>query len=84
MPQTLRTDPDAGRVSVSCQVSDIEFVWQLAAVRAGTSITVTVTLPEAEAQRMPLQRAVITTSLGRLTALAADHAAAASTSRSSS
>jgi len=70
MPQQLRVDQANERVTVSCQVSDIEFVWQLSEAGPGTSITVTVSLPESEAGRLDGQRQVIRESLGRLTAIA--------------
>lgn len=70
MPQRLRTDRSHGRVVVSCQVSDIDFVWQLAEDGDGTLINVRVVLPEAEARREADQRAAITDSLRRLSTLA--------------
>jgi hypothetical protein len=56
MPQQLRTDRAAARVTISCQVSDID---------------VRVELPEAEAHRVSTQRAAIGRSLRRLAELAA-------------
>jgi uncharacterized protein YndB with AHSA1/START domain len=70
MPQKLRVDQAGGRVTVSCQVSDIDVVWQLAEASVGTSISVNVTLPESEAHRLDGQHQVIEESLRRLTALA--------------
>lgn len=70
MPQQLDTDRAHGRVTVSCQVSDIEFVWQLAESRSGTAIDVTVDIPAAEADRFNAQQRDITESLHRLAALA--------------
>ena len=70
MPQKLQADQANERVTVSCQVSDIDFVWQLAEAGAGTSIHVNVSLPEREARRLDGQRQVIKESLRRLTALA--------------
>jgi len=55
---------------MSCQVSDIDFAWQLAEVADGTAITVRVELPEAEAHRLDGQRELITTSLAALADLA--------------
>jgi uncharacterized protein YndB with AHSA1/START domain len=69
MPQKLRVDRANERVTVSCQVSDIGVVWQLAEAGTGTSITVTVSLPEREAHRLDGQRQAIQESLHRLTAL---------------
>ncbi|HEU5353614.1 MAG TPA: SRPBCC family protein [Actinocrinis sp.] len=70
MPQKLRTDRVNGRVTVSCQVSDISFVWQLAEAGAGTSIQVRVSLPEREAHRLDGQQRDIKESLARLAVLA--------------
>src|SRR5215470_11839517 len=52
MPQELRVDEANARVTISCQVSDIDFVWQLAEAGTGTSVSVDVTLPEREADRL--------------------------------
>jgi uncharacterized protein YndB with AHSA1/START domain len=70
MPQKLRVEEAAERVTISCQVSDIDVVWQLAEAGAGTSVSVNVTLPEREAHRLDGQYQVISESLRRLTALA--------------
>jgi uncharacterized protein YndB with AHSA1/START domain len=70
MPHKLRVDQVSERVTISCQVSDVEFVWQLAEAGPGTSINVNVSLPEREAHRLDGQRQVISDSLRRLTALA--------------
>ena len=70
MPQKLRADQANERVTVSCQVSDIEFTWQLSESGGGTSIHVTASLPESEAHRLDGQHEVIQESLRRLTALA--------------
>ena len=70
MPQKLRADQANERVTVSCQVSDIEFTWQLSESGGGTSIHVTASLPENEAHRLDGQHQVIEQSLRRLTALA--------------
>ena len=70
MPQKLRVDQANERVTVSCQVSDIEVTWQLAEAGDGTSIHVAASLPESEAHRLDGQHQVIEESLCRLTALA--------------
>jgi uncharacterized protein YndB with AHSA1/START domain len=70
MPQKLRVDQVNDRVTVSCQVSDIDVVWQLAESGPGTAIQVTVSLPEQEAHRLDGQHQVIEASLRRLSALA--------------
>ena len=70
MPQLLRTDHATGRVTISCQVSDIDVTWQLAEAGASTAITVRVDLPPAEAHGLPDQRELIGASLPCLAALA--------------
>jgi uncharacterized protein YndB with AHSA1/START domain len=70
MPQQLRTDRTAGRVTVSCQVSDIDVTWQLAEAGDGTAISVRVELPPEEAHRLTGQRELIGASLASLAALA--------------
>lgn len=70
MPQKLRVEQAHERVTVSCQVSDIDVVWQLAESGTGTSIQVNVILPEREAHRLDGQHQVIAESLRRLTAIA--------------
>lgn len=70
MPQQLRTDRAAGKVTISCQVSDIDVTWQLDEAADGTAITVRVELPEVEAHRLIGQHDLITTSLATLVGLA--------------
>ena len=70
MPQKLRVEEASERVTISCQVSDIDIVWQLGEAGAGTSINVNVILPEREAHRLDGQHQVISESLRCLTALA--------------
>jgi uncharacterized protein YndB with AHSA1/START domain len=70
MPQKLRVDQASDRVTISCQVSDIEIVWQLAEAGEDTAINVNVSLPEREARRLDGQHEVFAESLRRLTALA--------------
>ena len=70
MPQKLRVEEAGERVTISCQVSDIDIGWQLGEAGAGTSINVNVILPEREAHRLDGQHQVISESLRRLTALA--------------
>lgn len=70
LPQRLRVDEVGDQVTVSCQVFDIEVVWQLAEADTGTSITVNVSVPEREAGQLDWQHDVIEESLRRLTALA--------------
>ncbi len=70
MPQKLRVDDANDRVTISCQLRDIDFVWQLAEAGPGTSINVNVSLPEREAHRLGGQQRAIQESLRRLAALA--------------
>ena len=72
MPQEVRTERADRRVTVSCQVSDLVFEWQLdEQPGGGTKIAVHVEIPEAEAHRLDDQRAAIHGSLVRLADLAA-------------
>jgi hypothetical protein len=66
MPQKLQVDQANERVTTSCQVSDIEIVWQFAEAGTGTSINVNTSLPEREARRLDGQQQVISESLRRL------------------
>jgi uncharacterized protein YndB with AHSA1/START domain len=77
MPQRLGTSQADGRVTISCLVSDLEFVWQLRADGETTEIDVRVTLPEREAHRLQTQRGLIAESIDRLAALAAANAGSA-------
>jgi hypothetical protein len=70
LPQTVRTDTDGRRVTVSCLVSDLVFEWRLEPVADGTRIAVHADLPDAEAHRLDGQREVVRTSLRSLAALA--------------
>ncbi len=70
MPQVLRTDRDGSRVTISCQISDIEVAWRLSGSGPGTAIEVRVDLPEAEAHRVPSLKETITKSIAALAALA--------------
>jgi hypothetical protein len=63
MPQKLPVDQANERVTISCQVSDIEIIWQLAETGTGTSISVNISLPEREARRLDGQQQVISESL---------------------
>ena len=72
MAQLLNTERDEQRVTVSCLVSDLHFEWRLEPDAQGTRITVDVQVPQAEAHRLDVQREIITTSMKRLAALAAD------------
>jgi uncharacterized protein YndB with AHSA1/START domain len=70
MTQKLRVDEANVRITISCQVRDIDTVWQLAEAGTGTRITVNVTLPESEAHLLDGQRWLVERSMRRLTALA--------------
>jgi uncharacterized protein YndB with AHSA1/START domain len=70
MPQKLRVDQANERVTISCQISDIDIVWQLTESGTGTAIQVTVSLPDREARRLDDQHQIIEESLRHLTALA--------------
>jgi uncharacterized protein YndB with AHSA1/START domain len=72
MAQLLDTVRSEQRVTVSCLVSDLRFEWRLEPDGEGTLITVEVEIPEAEAHRLDTQREVISASMRRLAALAAD------------
>ena len=70
MPQKLLADQANERVTISCQVFDIEIVFQLAESDACTFIQMNVSAPEREAHRLDRQHQLIEQSLRRLTALA--------------
>ncbi len=70
MAQRLRAEPGAGRVTISCLVSDLEFTWRLQEDAPGTIVVVDVEIPESEGHRLRTQQELITTSLDRLVALA--------------
>ena len=69
MPGRLRSDRTEGRVTISCQLRDIDFSWQLAEDGPGTRIRVHVTLPESEAHGW-MTHEMITTSLAQLATVA--------------
>lgn len=66
MAQRIESSADHRRVTVSCQVSFLEFAWTLEDTDPGTRVSVHVELPEAEAHRLPDQRAAVRASLERL------------------
>ena len=72
MAQQLDASSTDHRVTISCLVSYLEFVWQLAPDGDTTQIDVQVRIPEAETQRLDGQRAIVAESLMNLAALAAD------------
>lgn len=72
MPQILRTARQERRITVSCLVSELNFEWRLQPAGDGTRISVAVEIPEREAHRLDGQREVISSSLARLAALAAE------------
>jgi uncharacterized protein YndB with AHSA1/START domain len=72
MPQRLRAQQNDRRVSISCLVSFLEFVWQLDELDGDrTRVALDVTIPEEEAHRLDDQREYAERSLSRLAALAA-------------
>ena len=72
MAQLLDTQHDQHRVTISCLVSDLRFEWRLEPDGEGTLISVDVEIPEVEAHRLEGQREMISASMRRLAALAAD------------
>jgi hypothetical protein len=72
MPQRLDASSTDHRVTISCLVSYLEFVWQLVPDGDTTHIDVHIRIPEAEAHRLDGQRAVVTESLVNLAALASE------------
>jgi uncharacterized protein YndB with AHSA1/START domain len=70
MAQRLDASTLDQRVTISCLVSYLEFVWQLAPDGETTQIDVQVRIPEAEAHRLYAQRAIVAESLANLAALA--------------
>lgn len=71
MPQRMTTDRSCGRVTISCQVNDVEFTWRLAEDGDGTAIEARVSLAEHEAHRARSLERMISSSLPGLAALAA-------------
>jgi len=72
MAQQLDASSTDHRVTVSCLVSYLEFVWQLAPEGDATQIDVQVRIPEAETHRLDGQRTIVAKSLVNLAALASD------------
>jgi len=70
MPQIMRTDRVNGRVLMSCQVTDIDFAWQLAVDGDGTGITLRVTAAEPKAPVLAEKRPSLAASVVALAALA--------------
>lgn len=71
MAQQLEASTLDQRVTISCLVSYLEFVWQLEPDGDTTQVDVQVRIPEAEAHRLDAQRAIVAESLSNLAALAA-------------
>jgi uncharacterized protein YndB with AHSA1/START domain len=74
LPQRMRADEAAARVTVSCQVHDVGYAWRLTADGEGTTIQVRAELAESEAHRVDGLRSILTTSMRSLTALAESEA----------
>lgn len=70
MPQRLRADRGAGRVTISCQVSEFDFSWQLTEHGHGTEITVRVAAPPEKADQLDGEREFVAASLTALAELA--------------
>ena len=70
MAQRLRTDPGDSRVTISCLVSDLLFVWRLRADGESTDVDVRAELPDREAHRLPDQQRLLARSLANLATLA--------------
>lgn len=71
MAQRIRSSGDRRRVTVSCQVSFLEFDWTLEESDGErTRLAVHVELPEEEAHRLDGQRAAVRASLERLAKVA--------------
>jgi uncharacterized protein YndB with AHSA1/START domain len=71
MAQTIRASGDRRRVTVSCQVSFLEFAWTLEEADGDrTLLRVHVEIPEEEARRLDDQRAAVRASLERLATVA--------------
>ncbi len=74
MPQVLRSDRDRGRVTVSCQVRDVDVAWHLAGDGDDTVIKVRVDVADAEIPRLPMLETMMERSLGSLATLAESEA----------
>jgi hypothetical protein len=71
MPQLMTTSHDDGTVQFSCQVSDMNIVWQLAPrAEGGTDISVAVEIPDKEADRLGKMQDEVGESIRNLAALA--------------
>jgi uncharacterized protein YndB with AHSA1/START domain len=75
MSQVLRSEREAGRVRISCLVSNMQITWQLGDGDAGgTQIDVEVLVPDEEHERLDDMRAMMRDSVQRLAELAATDA----------
>lgn len=70
MAQRMGAEHADGRVTISCLVSDLEFVWQLREAAEGTDVDVRVEIPDRESHRLDTQRALLAQSIAELTRLA--------------
>jgi uncharacterized protein YndB with AHSA1/START domain len=70
MPQQMRAERRAGRVTMSCRVNEIDFTWQLTEIGDGTGIAVHVVIAPAKADLFDSAHEVLTLSLPTLAALA--------------
>jgi uncharacterized protein YndB with AHSA1/START domain len=70
LPQRVSGEPAAGRMTMSCQVNEIDFTWRLAEEAGGTRVTVQVAFAPATADQLDRTRAALTASLPALAGLA--------------
>jgi uncharacterized protein YndB with AHSA1/START domain len=74
MPQQMRAERREGRVTMSCQVNEVEFTWQLTERGHGTGISVHVVIAPAKAYQLDGAREILALSLPTLAALAEEGA----------
>jgi len=78
MPQALRSDRSSGRITISCQVRDVDIAWRLAADGPRAAVEVQVTVGESAADRTEMLRGMLTGAMAGLVALAErEHSGAA-------
>ena len=71
MPQLMTTSPSDRSVQFSCQVSDLDTVWRLTPRDdGGTDLSVAVSIPEKEAQRLGQVQDQVARSIRRLAEVA--------------
>jgi uncharacterized protein YndB with AHSA1/START domain len=70
MPQRMRAERTAGRITMSCQVNEIDYAWQLTEDGDGTGIIVRVAIAPAQAHQLDQTQELMAASLPALVALA--------------